>query len=376
MLGRQVVRLRPVGVGVVQLPGVVGERRQRRHYPRRRVTGDRGPALVVDAAVAEHLEVLRLAPLGRGRVVEAVAHAHALDRLLLDAVHRASAPAGRRPRAPSARRRSRGGTGCGPRPSPGCRSASGRSCRCACRPSARRPASSTGTACPSRAPSRPRSGCTPSACRTRRSAHAMNSAVSSSAAPLRRNSSLKLPLTGALGAGAVVADDVVDQRVVEHAEVLERVDEPPDVVVGVLEEAGVDLHLPGQHRLEVVRHLVPGGDLLGPARSARPRAGSRRAPSGARRSPRAARPSPGRSCPCTSSDHSARHVVRRMRGAGREVDEERLVGHQRLLLPDPPDRLVGHVLGEVVALLRRLGRARPASSPRRAPGSTGSSPRR
>ena len=57
-----------------------------------------------------------------------------------------------------------------------------------------------------------------------------------------------------------------------------------------------------------------------------------------------------------------RDVVRRVRRARREVDEERLVGHQRLLLADPPDRPVGHVLGEVVALLRglvRLDRRRP-----------------
>ena len=48
----------------------------------------RGPALVVDAAVAEHLEVLRLVPLGRLGVVEGVEHADAFDRVLLDAVHR------------------------------------------------------------------------------------------------------------------------------------------------------------------------------------------------------------------------------------------------------------------------------------------------
>ena len=46
-------------------------------------------------------------------------------------------------------------------------------------------------------------------------------------------------------------------------------------------------------------------------------------------------------------------MVRRVRRAGREVDEERLVRHERLLLADPRDRLVGHVLGEVVALLGR-----------------------
>ena len=47
-------------------------------------------------------------------------------------------------------------------------------------------------------------------------------------------------------------------------EVVEGVDQPADVVVGVLEEAGVDLHLAGEHRLEVVGHVVPGGDLVGP----------------------------------------------------------------------------------------------------------------
>ncbi len=51
-----------------------------------------------------------------------------------------------------------------------------------------------------------------------------------------------------------------------------------------------------------------------------------------------------------------RHVVRRVRGARGEVGEERLVRHQRLLLADPGDRAVRHVLGEVVALLRRAVR--------------------
>ena len=63
-----------------------------------------------------------------------------------------------------------------------------------------------------------------------------------------------------------------------------------------------------------------------------------------------------------------RHVVRRVRGARREVGEERLVRHQRLLLADPVDRAVGHVLREVVALLRgavRLDRDRAVVQRRR-----------
>ena len=48
------------------------------------------------------------------------------------------------------------------------------------------------------------------------------------------------------------------------------------------------------------------------------------------------------------------HVVRRVGRAGREVDEERLVRGERLLLRDPLHRLVGHVVHQVVALLGRL----------------------
>ena len=49
-----------------------------------------------------------------------------------------------------------------------------------------------------------------------------------------------------------------------------------------------------------------------------------------------------------------RNVMRGVRRPRGEVHEERLVGHERLLLARPLDRLVGHVLGEVVALLGRL----------------------
>jgi hypothetical protein len=60
-------------------------------------------------------------------------------------------------------------------------------------------------------------------------------------------------------------------------------------------------------------------------------------------------------------DPLLRDVMRRVRGAGREVDEERLVGQQRFLLARPGNRLVGQVFGQVVPLgrcLRRLDRRR------------------
>src|SRR5271155_2387384 len=46
-----------------------------------------------------------------------------------------------------------------------------------------------------------------------------------------------------------------------------------------------------------------------------------------------------------------------VRGVGRtrcEVDEEGLIGNERLLLPNPVDGLVRHVLHQVVALSGRL----------------------
>ena len=66
----------------------------------------------------------------------------------------------------------------------------------------------------------------------------------------------------ALGRRAVVADDVIDQRVVEQVELFQSVQQASDVVVGVLQESRVDFHLAAQHRLESFRHLVPRRDLL------------------------------------------------------------------------------------------------------------------
>ena len=44
------------------------------------------PAIEVDAAVAEHLEVLDLVTIRRRRIVEAVKHARAFDRTLRRAI--------------------------------------------------------------------------------------------------------------------------------------------------------------------------------------------------------------------------------------------------------------------------------------------------
>lgn len=85
----QVVGLRPVGGQVVQLPDVVLEAAFRigDHLPGDAVPGHRHPALVIDATVAAHLEVLSGTPVRSIGGSKRVAHAGALDRLLLNAVH-------------------------------------------------------------------------------------------------------------------------------------------------------------------------------------------------------------------------------------------------------------------------------------------------
>ena len=162
-------------------------------------------------------------------------------------------------------------------------------------------------------------------------------------------------LERALGRCAVVADDQIDQRVVEDFHVLERVEQPPDVMVGVLHERGVHFHLALEHRLELGIHVVPGRDLLVARRQFGVGADDAQLLLPLERDLALLVPAVGELA-LVLVDPLLRHVVRRVRRARREVHEERLVGHQRLLLARPGDRLVGQVFGEVIALGRRLGR--------------------
>jgi hypothetical protein len=166
----------------------------------------------------------------------------------------------------------------------------------------------------------------------------MNSGVSRAAIPLKFAISLNAPFS-VPSAEAVVADDVVDNRVVEDSEVIDRIDQPADVMIGVLQEAGVHLHLPGQHRLELIGHVlprrkfgVPGGQL-----------GVRRDDS------QLLLPANVRSR-CTSHPSSTApvlvgpllgDVMRGVRRAWCEIDKKRLVGHQRLLLTHPIHSPIG-----------------------------------
>ena len=162
------------------------------------------------------------------------------------------------------------------------------------------------------------------------------------------------PRGTALGAGAVVGDDH-DQGVVEVPLLAQKLDQPPDLLIGVGQEAGVDLHHPaveaagrrGQRRPVghvgiVTRQLgVRGNDaeFLLPGEHLLPVG----VPAIVEDARIPVRPFPG-------------HVMRRMRGAKAQIQVERL---GRVDLPDVGDeldRLVDQVLAEVVTLLGRSRR--------------------
>ncbi len=157
----------------------------------------------------------------------------------------------------------------------------------------------------------------------------------------------------ALGAGAVVGDDH-DQGVVQLAEPAQVLDQPPDLMIGVGQETGEDLHHPavqaagrrGQRRpvghvgivprqfgvrRDDAEFLLPGEDLL-PVRI-----------------PAVVKLARIPVCPFLG------HVMRRVRGTEAQMQVERLSRVDLLDVGDELHRLVHQVLAEVITL---LGRAR------------------
>src|SRR5262249_4149410 len=138
----------------------------------------------------------------------------------------------------------------------------------------------------------------------------------------------------ALGAGAVVADDVEDERVVELAEILDGPDQPTDLGVGVLAVAGEHFHLAGEELLLVRaqrRPVFDGRRLRRELRVRRYHAQTLLAGQGllAYGVPALIELAP------VFRDPRLGHVMGRMGGTRREVHEERLVPRERPLGPNP-----------------------------------------
>ena len=153
----------------------------------------------------------------------------------------------------------------------------------------------------------------------------------------------------ALHARAVVPEDVDDERVVELAHLPDRVEQATDVPVGVLLEAGVDLHLPRVQRLLAVRERVPGREFVRPRREHRvlrdhaqlllPFEGllAEHVPALVERAAVLLAP-------------LDRDLVGRVRAPGRVVDEPRLLLVLGAHPVQPAHRLVGEVVRPVVLL--------------------------
>ena len=139
----------------------------------------------------------------------------------------------------------------------------------------------------------------------------------------------------AFHARAVVAPDVEDQRVVELAQLLDRVDDAADLVVGVLLEAGEDLHLPGVELLLRPAERVPGREGRVARRELGIRPGSRPAAFCRANVSSRSLSQPWSNLPLYLSAHSFGTWCGAVRGAGGVVDEERLVGRLGLLVVQP-----------------------------------------
>ncbi len=130
------------------------------------------------------------------------------------------------------------------------------------------------------------------------------------------------------------------------------------MVVGLGDEAGVDLHLPGVHPLGVVAERVPGGHVGIPLGQLGALGDQAQCHLALEHDAPVLVP-PHVEAPAVAVDPLLLHLVRGMARAGREPQEERLLGRVHVGVLHEPDRAVRQVDVQVVALLRRGGRAHP-----------------
>ena len=318
VLLRQILRLGPIGVGVVQLPEVFVEPALVGAEPGYAVPRHRRPSLVIDAAIAEHLEVLRLVPFRRPGVVERIEHADAFERRLLHAVDHG-------------RMRQAGGLEDGRRDVDDMMELAA---DLALRLDAFRPVHDRAVA---RAAPVRRDLLGPLVGRVHRVRPADGIVVvgvrPAEDIDLRRQELggleraqavedghlVEAAVRRAFGRRAVVADDQVDQRVVEDLQILERVDRAGRD--GGRCVRGTPHRPPSRARRSAACSPAscPTQGSRPAARSARRRRGSRQASSVVRTSPRAACPSPDRTCLCISRSSPSAHGAARGRRRARNT---------------------------------------------------------
>ena len=165
---------------------------------------------------------------------------------------------------------------------------------------------------------------------------------------------IKLSRRLTLPARAVVAEQDED-RIVEPGALVEEVDQPPDLLVGVFEERRKRLLQPGRESPLVIGQLIPRLD----ARVARCQLGPRR------NNPALDLPLVHAfandipalvELPAPAQQIVIRRLVRSMRRAERDVAEDRTFRHQRDRVAHHQDRLIDDVGRQMVTLLGRRRR--------------------
>src|SRR6266496_5972785 len=163
---------------------------------------------------------------------------------------------------------------------------------------------------------------------------------------------VKSPVECAFCRCAVVADDVIDESVIQNIELLEAVEQSSNVMVCVLHKSCVIFHLPSKNGLERFGHVVKSRDLfvplgkLGVGRDhtlfllARKSFFAQLVPTSIKLA-------------LVLIGPFLWYVVRSVCSTRCKVDEERLVRDERLLLAYPTNGFVRHILNQVVAFFRR-----------------------
>ena len=310
----------------------------------------RHPAVVIDPAVPEHLEILRGA-LTRPIGVERVRHRHPIERHLLDAVHP------RRHLHPSRleNRRHEIDHMMELRP----QTTSGDPRRPLDRHRVARPTEMRGHLLHplERRVQRPGPPHVEMVLASRRAeiVHVGEQPLRILMHPVLERRRAPGPMHRALSRRPVVPRQVDDQRVAVIG--ASRVDHPADVMIGVSQEPGETLHQPRRHRPIALRILVPGRDLTGTSRRHRARgdhpeielAGVDR---GSQLIP-ATVEGPGE--PVDPLEGS---VMRGVHRRGREITEPRTMRGSRPLTLHPLDRPIGQILIQVIALATEMRRDR------------------
>src|SRR5215467_12932953 len=119
------------------------------------------------------------------------------------------------------------------------------------------------------------------------------------------------------------------------------------MIVGVFHEGRVDLHLTPQDRLERLRHFVPSRNLF--VTSSELAVHGNHAEILLPGYGLFTQLVPARiELALVPVNPLLWHMMRRMRGAGREIDKEWLIRREGLLLPNPGHRFLRHILHQMI----------------------------